>query len=299
MTMRDLVIEQQERQEKVEPKREFLPAIIIEVNGSTSGPQPSTVWVQEFAQPQSVFWVLNLAVSPIPGQMVIIGWPEKPPYTRQVVGYWDGVVGYPGFDTGTDPQLQPHRLTHQYPSEASPGNDAVLVYQPAIQGLKTSVIEGTMSVQVSSLVYRNGPVFRSFEGLTVDMTPYIPVGVGTFRAVLLWLNCNFGSLGHTDGMEIPVIVGLPPMPEFQENSIPSSYVILYDDIVSLTNVDNVLDARAMLSPFSQYASSLPPATRPGEVLFSTDGALFTAQLPVIGDEGYWISGDDGILVVGD
>lgn len=40
-----------------------------------------------------------------------------------------------------------------------------------------------------------------------------------------------------------------------------------------------------------------PATQVGQVLYSRDGAEFTAELPMLTSEGIWVSTSEGILLV--
>ena len=43
-------------------------------------------------------------------------------------------------------------------------------------------------------------------------------------------------------------------------------------------------------------SGLPPATSEGQVLYSEDGATFTAEQPLTSQDG-WLVNDQGILII--
>jgi hypothetical protein len=98
------------------------------------------------------------------------------------------------------------------------------------------------------------------------------------------------------------VKGSPPEPTSEEfvtdldgdklniEYIPSGYVP--DD--DIPEASDSKDLAAHLNGISNRAVPLP--TQVGQVLFSTNGLTFTAELPITSDHG-WLVNNDGILIV--
>lgn len=291
-SIRDVVLVREEQKRGLEPVRNFVPAIIISINGSIRGPEPETVWVQEYAQPQSVYWVLNISnVRAEEGVMVTVGWPEKPPFRRQIVGLWGDIIGYDDYNEGDFLTVGLHARSHQYPNEVNPGLDKVLIFQPAIQILKTMPI-GDMDVEVTPAGYWFNTIFTQFGGETLNLTSYIPSTTNYIRWILIYLHMPTGTIAIEVGDEV---VSIPEKPNVPENSLPSAYVYLEEGMTEITVWE---DCRQFLeATYNQYQIPIP--TEKGQILISTDGFVFTAEHPMIDDDGFIMIDEDGhIMTVG-
>jgi hypothetical protein len=92
-SVRILTIAEDELAQEVEPTREFVLAVLKSVDDSVSVPnRPNYVWAADWNQPQSIYMILNKRVPPVEGLQVKIGYPEKPPFIRQVLGTWDDLT---------------------------------------------------------------------------------------------------------------------------------------------------------------------------------------------------------------
>lgn len=304
MTVRDIQIAQEESQAKQEPVRTFTPAVLVYVNSpdldAKVAGKPSYVWASEFNQPQSNFQILNRAVPPTVGLRVKIGYPEKPPFERQVIGKWDQDPFYSGFDEDDDGALNshPHHQAHQYPSETNPGADPVLIYQPALQLLKTTGDGATLTVTVQALPsYRYHDTHKSFPGAAFDLTSYVPGVANTVLYVLVYLDAQASVLkalagtAVTDNGIIPI-----PKPVLPGKGIASAYVKLSNGQSTITTATHVVDAREFLEP-KQDGTDIGGATEVGQFLYSQDGSTFTPSIPLVNDFGEVMTNNDGKILV--
>lgn len=304
MTVRDIQIAQAESQAKQEPVRVFTPAVLVYVNSpdldAKVNGKAGYVWASEFNQPQSNFQILNKATPPTVGLQVKIGYPEKPPFERQVIGIWDELPLVPGYDEDDAGALNshPHRQSHQYPSETNPGTDPVLIYQPALQMLKTTGDGATLTVTVQALPsYRYHDTHKSFPGATLDLTSYVPGTANTVLYVLVYLDAKASVLkalagtAVTDNGIIPI-----PKPILPGNGIASAYVKLSNGQSSITTATHVVDAREFLEP-KQDGTDIGGATEVGQILYSQDGATFTPSIPLVNDFGEIMTNNDGKILV--
>lgn len=302
MTIRDIQIAQKEREERLEPNRDFVLGVLIfvdsvDLDAKVNG-RPDYVWVSEFNQPQSSFAVLNRAVPPLVGLQVKIGWPEKPPFERQILGVWDGIADLSGYteDDGGVFNSSPHAQSHQYPSESSPGTDPVLIYQPALQMLKTTGDGATLIVDVAELPsFRYQNDVRAFAGATLDLTASVPSTSGFIRYTLVYLDGITNTLQYVDGTAVPEAGPMPiPKPALPTGGIASAYVKLSNGQSAVTTSSHVEDTREFLEPRGN--NTLDGATEVGQVMYSVDGIVFSVQLPLTNGYG-WMVNDDGILLV--
>lgn len=299
--IRDIQIAQAKRDEQLEPSRDFTLGVLVFVDSADLDAKVANrtdyVWVSEFNQPESTFQVLNRAVPALVGLQVKIGWPEKPPFERQILGVWDNIDNTTGYDEddGGVFNSHPHGQSHQFPSESNPGTDPVLIYQPALQILKTTGNGSDLTVSVTELPsFRYIDDLKSFSGTTLDLTSSVPSTASSVRFVLVYLDAITNILKTVDGTEVPDLSTITvPEPVLPDAGIASAYVKLVTGQTSITTDTHVTDAREFLEP---RESALESANQIGEILFSIDGVSFTAQLPLTNGNG-WLVNDDGTLLV--
>jgi len=299
--IRDVQVEKRRRESRsFEPRLRFDPAVLVEVSGAVEvAGRPNYVWCSEYAQPQSYFMAYNNKVKAIAGLTVIVGFPEKEPFKRKIVGLWDDFEALGGANPGDagDFDLPVHGQSHQYPSESNPGTDPVLIYQPALQMLKTNVTGTNLFVQVQSLRYRINGVFKIFAGGILDLSAYVPIPANQARYVLIYLDGFTNTLLALPGTAVPITPTLPPKPLTPAGGYSSSYVYLQTGQTTISIITDVIDARAFLAPEPDNGLVLG-ATQIGQILYSTDGIAFTPQLPMIGDDDLiLIDPESGIIIV--
>lgn len=252
--IRDIQVIKKEQAQRVEPVRVFEPAVLVYVdstdpeNTAMVEGRPEYVWYQAFNQPQAVGTILNRAVPAIAGITVKIGYPEKPPFERQVLGLYN----YDQIQNAVPPgggslNSSPHAQSHQYPSEATPGTDPVKIYQPALYLFKTETYTG-LNVRVNPLnAYHYNGSLRSYMGGYVDLTSYVPSTANTHRYILLYLDPAYMTLYLVQGTDAPTTTSAP-LPDIPDGGIASSYVLLANGQTEISQVNDIVDARAFLTP---------------------------------------------------
>lgn len=295
-TIKDIEVMEKLREERREPVRRFEPATMIEIGGSVEVPnRPDYVWVQEYGQPQSVFQILNRRVAPLGGLTVKIGYPEKPPFTRQVMDVWDDIGDLTGYTPGDGSTMYPHAQSHQYPSEASPGTDPVLIYQPAIQMLKTTTTGSGLIVTVWPLPSYWTDVYASFLGGFVNLASYLPAA-NMIRFVLIYLDTGTNTMLVVPGTEVVDTNPNPPKPTLPAGGIPSSFVLLSNGQTDIATAD-ITDARDFLGllgsgdgyPFTVITVDLSDPAADYDNVEDAIGAASAGSVIVIGPGNYNIS----------
>jgi hypothetical protein len=239
------------RDSKLEKQKRVIKAVTVEVNGSVdvSG-REAFIWCQEYGDESSIFQALNLRVQRTAGLPVIVGWSIRPPYQREILELDRDATEFTNF-TSDEPFLVNHRVSHQYPSEDNKGADAVLIYQPAIQPLKTTVSSGLI-VTVNAIVYENNSgIVKYYSGENVDLTSYVPTTSNKKVKVLLYLNPVNNSFNVKSGVEVSLgaTANLPLTPH---EAIVSSYTEL---TYGQTTITDITDIRTLISPRSNGFTS--------------------------------------------
>lgn len=303
LTVRDIQLIQAARDERLEPVREFSIGVLIYVDSpdldAKAAGRTDYVWASEFNQPESSFRVLNRAVPPVVGLPVKIGYPEKPPFEKQVLGVWGGIddlSGYTGEEGGAL-NTQPHAQSHRYPSETSIGTDPVLIYQPALQPLKLTGNGTSLVVTIAALKsYRYQSVHKAFNGTTFDLTASVPAIASKKRYVLVYLDAATNVIKSADGSLVQDLAPITaPKPALPENGIASAYVLLSTGQTSVTTATHVVDAREFLEP--RIDNALTSATAVGQILISNDGITFEPGIPVVDASGDILTDANGHIIV--
>jgi hypothetical protein len=303
MTIRDIQLAQQEKERGLEPVRDFTPAVLLYVDSTDLDAKaegfPDFCWASEFNQPESAFKILNRATPPVVGLPVKIGYPEKPPFERQVLGVWDGIETLSGYTASDGGSLntQPHAQSHQFPTESTAGTDPVLIYQPAVQMLKATGNATDLTVSVAALPsYRYLDTHKTFNGSTIDLTSSVPGVASTVRYVLVYLDATTNVLSIVNGTAVPDVPSITiPKPALPENGISSAYVELANGQTSITTATHVVDAREFLH--TRDVNILSSATAAGQILISNDGITLELGIPVVDGNGDIVTDINGHIVV--
>lgn len=250
MTVRDVQLAIQRRDAKLEPNRIFWTGVLKSIEGSVAVPvkfgKPKHSWVALDNQPEAVHQILNKRAANVAGNLVKIGWPEKPPFIIQVLDTWDPMtdLNIPAGDAGALTS-GPHGQAHQMPSESNPGEDPVLVYQPALQLLKTTGDGLTLTVTTQALSHTT----KDFLGIQTDLTASVPAGPTEKRQVLVYLDSNTNTIKTVNGSIVPdLITFTAPKPTVPEGGVYSAHVLLRDGQSTITTATDIDDARTFLSP---------------------------------------------------
>jgi len=195
----------------------------------------------------------------------------KPPYEREVLKLNPDIVNLSGF-TSADPFLVNHATSHQWPDGAK-GNDAVLVYQPALQMLKTTTSSG-LNVYISPVIYVNDNVRNYYAGETTDLSSYLPSS-GYKKYILISLDPNSGAIVISTGTTVTDVPSItPPMPDTNANYIPSAYVLLIGGATSITSTD-ILDSRFFLQDDTSKGSVNHLINNHGLIMVNNSGTIIS------------------------
>ena len=159
--------------------------------------------------------------------------------------------------------------------------DAVKVYQPAIQSLKTTGNGTDLTVTTQALIYLVDGVRKSFVGAETDLTSYVPSTAGQTRRVLLYLDKSTNTLNVSSGTAVSGAIPIP-YPTAPADSIPSAYVKLTNAQTAVTTATHVEDARGFLT--GNGATSPFAATQDGQIIIAVDGN-FQVKTPLINSRG--------------
>lgn len=255
--IRDIQVIKAAQANAVEPNRLFEPGVLVFVDSTDTDKtamvngRPEYVWYKTFNQPQAVGIILNRAVPSIAGQTVKIGYPEKPPFERQVLGLYDLSQVQDSDQTGGGSLITaPHAQSHQWPTPSTPGTDPVKIFQPALLQFKTEGDGTSLSVLVNPLpAYRYQEYIRSYQGGAIDMTPYVPATVGMHRYVLIYLDVATMFIQLVLGTE-GVTAVFPPEPKLPVGGIASAFVLLENGQTVISTEDDITDKRAFISAYT-------------------------------------------------
>lgn len=234
--------------EILEQKREYRHGLLGDGEGNvTVTGRVDYVYVRESKDSSKIMQILNKRVDGVDGTPVLYGELPWQPGVIQVVSIdWDTYSrtgGGWGGDSYTGVPI--HHRAHQYPSEDEKGSDAVLVYQPAVQMLKTVPNSG-YNVDVNKLIFYDNQQMKIFAGATVDLSAYIPTS-GYKKYILLSLNVITNSVTITSGGEVADVDTVQaPMPSCPADDIPSAYILLNGGTTEITT-SKISDARGFLS----------------------------------------------------
>ena len=249
--------EKTEQRRTFEPIHNDLPAVIKSVDGNTRPPsQRSMTWVAFYNQPESRVLVHNPTTNDVAETPVWVGPEARPPHRLIIKGVYYGGLSTEVDHDGGALETGPHAQTHQYPSEASPGPDKVLVFQPALQPLKMTGTGSTLIVTIRPHLYtRNGrPI--SFSGSTLDLTSSVPGTASTKRKTLVYLNEETNVMSVVNGPTVPTGGALiPSRPDLPVGGRMSGYVELTNGQTAITTATHIEDWRDTLRGWTNLTGS--------------------------------------------
>lgn len=258
--------------------------------------KPGYVWV--LSEMGNAWQVRNRRISALPGTDVLIGRSPKPPHRMQILEWNDeNVVDL----QDEQPLLTLHHESHEQWNGGA-GYDPITVYTRMLADGKvylnsgTSVTNLATSINVSSLVYIRGTKFITFgRKLNQDITAYFPPA-GLKWWLLVYVNRLTNTLSYVTGTPVADIpTESPAYPDAPGNSIPLAFILLESSMAGIYEEYNIRDARQPVAG----AVNLPAASQPGQVLYSPDGAMFMAGLPLTGEYGWLVDERNGILLIAD
>jgi hypothetical protein len=236
-----------EQHEAFEPRHGDIVAVLRELDGSTQHPtQPSKSWVSILNQPESLIPVYNSTSVNKAGTPVWVGPQLRPPHSLEIKGIYHGGASQ-GIDTQAEMLGIPdHGQIHQFPSEDNAGASVVLIYQPAIQPLKTTGNGSDLTITTQGFIYINaGGKRKEASGKQTDLTTSVP-GSGLVRNVLVYFDSNLEQFDTIEGATVGSGGASPvPEPAVPAGGIPSAYVQLTAGQTSVVTASHVIDARPL------------------------------------------------------
>lgn len=293
---RDVQIVEAKREAKREPRHREVWGTIASVDGSTSPPgRPNYVYFREMDRPESMRVVYNTSTSKREGTIVRVEIDPKKPDIGRVVGIFHNIA-LPNEAVELSPfEIPPHRNTHQYVEESDKGDDTVLVYQPALQPLKTTGDGSTLTVTTQPLIYTVDGSRKVYEGISTDLTSYVPSTASRTVRVLLYLDKSTNILEVLEGTEVIDNGAIPvPYPTIPRNSVPSVFVQLSTSQTAITTASHIDDARDWLNGSGGYDFSFAPGEE-GDILIANDGGFVVAR-PLFDQYGTPMLDADGVLL---
>lgn len=283
-----------QQEQRFEPSQGRTWGVIVSVDGSTTPPNnPNMVWVDVLNKSNGRLKVMNDSTLYVEGTPVWLKPVDnKNPLLLKIDGTYNESVNPVTTQELTNYNAPEHGENHQYVTESNVGVDAVKVYQPAIQPLKTTGNGTDLTVTTQALIYLVDGVRRVFVGAETDLTSYVPSVAGQRRWVLLYLDKRTAVLEVLAGMVTSGAIPLP-YPTAPVNSIPSAYVKLTNGQTAVTTVTHIEDARGFLN--GNGASSPFTATQDGQIIIAIDGS-FQVRTPLVNSYGVIMTNNAGEIM---
>lgn len=268
--------------EILESQRPYRRMILGNGQGGVSVPgREDYVYARDTLDDPRIQEVFNKRVEGADGTPIIVGELYWQPGLDQVIAIdWDAYAGsvWGGGFSG----VPAHGQAHQYPSEADPGGDPVLVFQPALQPLKLTGNGADMTVTVQSLAYDHNGTYKRFAGGTADLTAYVPATASTVVSILVCLDTESNGLVTVSGGEVADTVAIVPKPSIPADHIAAGYVQISTGQTSVSTEDDITDGRAFLMA--------PPND------LAKDGT-FGAYVPITDNAGWVVDEKTGVLIM--
>lgn len=296
--VRDIILQQRTRLETREPAHVEIPCVIVTRDGLLAPPnRPNYSFVKELYRPESQRLVLNETTLKAAGVLVTVEVDPKSNSGGKVVDVYSGTLSPTESEIISRGGVGEHAANHQYPTESAPGPDPVLVFQPAMQMLKTTGNGTTLVVDVQPLIYIVEGVRKVFAGITVDLTSSVPSTASRSVRVLLYLDITTNLVETLAGSEVVDSPAIPvPYPKVPQGAIPSAYVKLTNGQTAVTTATHVGDARSMFSSYGSYGFSLTP-TEEGQIIVVENGD-FALGVPIVDIYGDIMTNADGTVLTG-
>jgi hypothetical protein len=284
----------------LEPKRLIVRAVLGNAAGTVAVPNlPNHVYARIDGDPSKLVRAQNYGAPPVAGTVVSleIVQNETGRIGYIVLGKSSGVQ-YPGTAT-TPPALGPHHLTHEMQRDGG-GYDGVNVYEEALVMLRANaqatpnltvkVSRGTYYLDSTRYYYAGGnsPTFVA-DGDSIDVLCINAAGV---LSIVQGTHGAWGAVGP--GGYQPVGTA-PPFPTIADSLLPIAAINIRTGMTQILEADFGADPR----PFLHKGVTIR-ATQVGQVMFSTDGASMSAQLPLTDANAGWLVDETtGVMLVVD
>lgn len=295
---RPLIRSIQEIVEERQPRRLRVPGVIVSINGSTSPPnRPNYTFVRlDLFGESTVYPAFNNTSLNVEGLWVEVEISVEDEIYVRVIGVHISTI-LPSESTDTSRFTVPkHGPNHQYPTEITIGPDPVLIFQPALQMLKTTGDGVSLTVSVQPLVYGEAGTYRSFPGQTLDLTSYVPSTATRVRQVLIYLNKTTNAATALAGAEaINNSVAPVEYPAVPAGGLGSAYVKLVTGQTAVTTATDILDIRRFMTESDSAVRN--QANQVGDILISLNGQTFEPGLPVVDAYGDIMTNADGTIMV--
>lgn len=277
-----------------EPNHDTPWGVIVEVNGSTSPPNRANMtWVDMWNRSNGRLAVINETTIKTAGTPVQLGPAPKPPYLA-VVGTYNESLSPTDTTTNLGQfNTPPHAANHQYPTEATKGADAALIYQPAIQMLKLTGNGTDLTVSIQPLIYWVDGTRKTFPGADLDVTSYVPGTAGQTKRILVYLDKDTNNLAVVEGTAVSGAIPVP-WPDAPDNAIPSDFVRLTNGQTAVTTTSHVDEGRGLLGGGNGALSPFR-ATADGQIIIAENGA-FAVRTPLVDAYGDIITDSQGRIV---
>lgn len=283
-----------------EDHRPSFPGTIVSVNGSTTFTQlgVSYTWVNLYDADIGVVPAINYRVNPLAGTPVTVSTTRKNPPRLMIESINEDALPDGGdTDLGLY-SLPPHAQTHRIPSDTSPGDDPLYIYQAAIKPLKIEANSVNLVVSVGGYNYFYNGLPQTFLPTTVDLTNYVP-STGYVRNVIIYFDATAAWVDVVAGTSVVYGPAIPvPYPTLPATTyIPCAVVKLVGDQTAITPAD-ITDIRPLFDAIEDEIT-FPEPDKAGDILFATTGVSFEVAHPVVDDITGNILTDDltGTIVV--
>ena len=246
MTLRDIVLQKQKSKATSEPKIIYTSGIQVAIDyigdASVFG-RPGYVWIKESGQNSGVFQCYSPTVRHTANIPVIVAHQPTKPLKRRVIDVdWDKLSIV---DQGEPFALPIHHTTHEWPT-MKPGSDVVQVYPRAIVPFRVFPIYTKLSFAVGNSYYIYNGTMVQFTGLIEwDLTDSLPITVGNYRIVLVYLDASTNAIEVLEGTE-----SADPLPEYPApiaETLPLTYIRLAYGQTTLTEADIIDDVRPLFT----------------------------------------------------
>ena len=283
--------------EQRQPRSFRIPGQVTSIGGSTSpANRPNWTYVRlSLFGDATVYPAFNNSALVVEGAWVEVEVSIDDEVYARIVGPYISTISPIETIDASRYAVPNHGANHQMPSESAPGPDPTLVFQPAIQMLKTTGDGASLIISVQPLIYGNSTAYRYFPGEYVNLTSYVPSTASRVLKVLVYLDKATNTIGILPGAEA-VDNGVAPiqLPLVPSGSHGSAYVKLANGQTAISTATHITDIRRFLSESEDSAPG--QATEIGDILISFDGLTFQPAIPLVNAHGEILTNDTGIVV---
>jgi len=247
--IRDVIHQRNKNRSGLAEKKNVTRGVTVNIdypdNPSVAG-RPGYAWVRENAQDGGIFQCFNPVVKNVGGLPVIISRGSMKSSMRVIEGIdWSSLAIVISDTEGVALQLPNHHRDHEWPN-MYPGLDVVHVYPRALVPLQLYVgsLSLTISVAPGKYIYEGAVV--DFIGLyNDDISGYVPTTEGYYVILLAYINPITNLVEYVSGTEVSG--PSPEKPSVPNSTLPIAFIMLYEGMTDLTEVDIIEDSRPIFT----------------------------------------------------